>query len=169
MSIKRAHFLFSFLFLFFFLLLSTSLKSQKVIHNIQLNGGAISEKPAGIYVGKLDYIPQLRLADGNLRIGIQTGALFRRRSLSVSGGVNASVRVYKAAVFDGSLSIGGIFLRPSYEWSTSSEKIFSTALVVEISDLSLNFTYGRDFHHDQNWFSYGFAVKLYKIAEDEDE
>ena len=146
-----------------------SLCAQRIYHTIQLNGGAIVQDIADLYVGKLDYMPQYSINKGALRVSPQAGALYRAKSLDLSYGVNVGVRLYKVQALDDNLTLGALYLRPSFELTTASEQLFSTALAFELSQIAMNLTYTRNLHFDQNWWSYGFSIRFSKAVADDFE
>ncbi len=145
------------------------LSAQKVYHTVQLNGGAIVQDVADLYVGKLDYTPQYSIQEGLLRVGLQVGTFLRSKSLDLSYGINAGLRIYKVEALDNNLTLGALYLKPSYEWTTGSERLFSTALMFEFSQIAMNLSYTRDLHFDQNWWSYGFSIRFSKAVVDDFE
>jgi len=153
----------------FTLLLRLKVNAQNILHNIQLNGGLISQPSADIYLGKLDYVPQFKLSNDAFRFGINTGIYYVRKSIDVSAGINASFRIHRFSTLNKNFTLGGIYLRVGHEWASSSEKILTGALSFEFTQVALNVSYGRDLHFDNNWITYGFGFLFTKSETDEDE
>lgn len=153
----------------FFVLVSSGfseMTAQRLYHIVQLNGGAIIQDPAALYVGKLDYMPTYSMSDGSIRIGAQLGLFQRKKNADLSFGANASVRLHKFQTLDDNLTLASVYLRPSYEWTTDAEHIFSSALVFELSQINFNVTYHRETHFGQNWWTYGFGLRFSKPQRD---
>lgn len=105
------------------------LKSQKLIHNVQLHSGHISAPIADIYLGELKYIPQISLSDQKIRLGVSTGTFYRAKNFDFLVGINASVRLFNFSTLNDNFSLGGLFLRVSHEWTTSNKRILSGNIV----------------------------------------
>lgn len=150
-------------------LVSEDLKSQKLLHTFQLNGGFISAPSADIYLGKLDYIPQFKLNENTLRLGANIGALYTQKEINAGFGANLSLRLLSFSTLNNNYSFGGIHLRVGYDWTTDSQKIAHTALVFELTQIAFNVTYGRDYHFDNNMITYGFSYTFSKPFTDPDE
>jgi len=143
--------------------------AQGVLHNIQLNGGLVSAPGADLYLGKLDYIPQFKLSNDAIRVGINTGIYYSGKSVHAVGGINSSVRIHRFSTLNQNFTLGGIYLRAAHEWSSNSEKVLSGAFSFEFTQIAFNITYGRDLHFDNNWISYGFSLLFTKAETDPDE
>ncbi len=144
-------------------------RAQKLLHTFQFNGGLISSETADIYVGKIDYLPQLKWDNNVFRVGLGVSSFYTRKELEATGGINFSWRVLNFSVLNGNLPLGGLYLRPAFELATSSEKILSGTVSLEFTQLSINFSYGRDLEFKDNWFSTGFAFYFSKAEMDDDE
>lgn len=143
--------------------------SQKILHAFQLNSGLISNQQADIYLGKFDYLPQLKWDNDSFRIGLGVSSFYSRKEIEAAGGVNFSMRIINFSALNGNLPFGGLYLRPAFEMATSKEKIISAALSLELTQASVNLTYGRDLEFNNNWISTGFAFFFSKRETDEDE
>jgi|GEM_PF-4678395 len=170
-SVRFKSIFFKRLFVLLIMLVSLSQFSsaQKLLHTFQLNGGLVSNQGADIYLGKLDYLPQLKWDNDVFRVGLNASTFYTRKSLEATGGVNFSWRVKNFTALNGNLPFGGLYLRPAFEVATSSEKILSGTLSLELTQVSVNISYGRDFEFDNNLFSTGFAFFFSKADSDEDE
>jgi hypothetical protein len=143
--------------------------AQKLLHTFQFNGGLISNETADIYVGKIDYLPQLKWDNDVFRVGLGVSTLYTRKELEAAGGLNFSWRVVSFSALNSNLPLGGLYVRPAFELTTFSEKILSGTLSLELAQLAINFSYGRDLEFKNNWFSTGFAFYFSKAENDDDE
>jgi len=156
--------------LIFFLCVATHLlNAQKLLNTFQLNGGLISNEVADLYLGKVDYLPQLKWENDVFRAGLSLSGLYTLKEVEAAGGVNFSIRLKEFSALNGNLPLAGIYLRPAFEVTTSSSKVLSTTLSFELTQFAVNISYGRDFEFDNNWISTGFAFLFSKPERDEDE
>lgn len=147
----------------------TKLHSQSFLNILQLNGGLASAPVSDVYVGKLDYLPQFRLADDKFRLGANVGGFYSYKKFNVAGGLNSTLRLKNISMLNNNYSLGGIYLRVGHAWGSDQQKIINGSLLFEFTQIGINFTYGRDYHFNNNWFSYGFAFMFSKPQTDEDE
>ncbi len=145
------------------------LQAQTLLHNIEMDAGAISNPGADLYVSKLTYNPQWQFGDDKFRVGLNAGGVYRSKEVDFIVGVNAALKVGNLSLLDGNFSLGGLFVRAGFDWTGESEKILSGGLMYQLSHIAVNITYGRDLKFDNNWITTGFAISLSKPNRDPEE
>ena len=143
--------------------------AQKLLHQVQLNAGLISNPGADLYIGKLDYIPQFKFGDDAFRAGLNGGVYYTRKDIEAAIGVNASVRLKRLSTLNDNFTLGGIYFRAGFDYATTEEKIITGAIQFEFTQLAINATYGRELEFDNNWITFGFSFLLTKAEKDPDE
>lgn len=164
------------LILFLFILSTPSMGQTEFtkgwLLNVKLTNGAISNfkrTPPDMYVGGLALNPQITVAPGLLRVGINAGAIYADKKISGLLGPMAAINI-KTIGTKNMGSLANMHLIAEANWGTDKQQMVGGGIGFEIFQLAhLGITAQRDYKQNNWWIQSFIAIKINRTKQKEDE
>ncbi len=158
---------FSFLFLFSTKIIAQSADTEfpkGFIMHAKLHNGMITNFKASpdLYVGGLQFIPQITLVEHLLRGGFIAGGFYGGKKLEAQFGPTVSIKLktINAGVFG---SAANVHATVDHIWGTGKQKLVGGGIHIDLlNKLVLGFTTHREYQFNTWWLQTALGIKLSK-------
>lgn len=134
------------------------------IMHAKLHNGMITnfKSSPDLYVGGLQFIPQITLVEHTLRGGIIAGGFYGGKKLEAQFGPTLSVKLktINAGVFG---SAANVHATVDHIWGTGDQKLIGGGIHIDLlNKLILGFTTHREYQFNTWWLQTALGIKLSK-------